>query len=198
MTETFLSLVPEYGAALVGLVTFLSCLALPVPSSLVMLAAGAFVAAGDLAAVSVIGAALGGAVAGDQAGYALGRWGGGPLWRRLKRRPGSAAMVARADAKLKARALPTVFFSRWLFSPLGPYVNLLSGAAHLPHLRFTLAGIAGEALWVGLYTGLGAAFAAQVETLGETLSTVAGTLAAGLVTVLLGRALWRAAHEGRN
>ena len=37
MIETILALVPTYGLLLVALGTFLSCLALPVPSSLIML-----------------------------------------------------------------------------------------------------------------------------------------------------------------
>ena len=48
MIETILALVPTYGLLLVALGTFLSCLALPVPSSLIMLSAGGFAAAGDL------------------------------------------------------------------------------------------------------------------------------------------------------
>ena len=48
MTETVLALVPSYGLLLVALGTFFSCLALPVPSSLIMLSAGGFAAAGDL------------------------------------------------------------------------------------------------------------------------------------------------------
>jgi hypothetical protein len=46
MTETILALVPVYGLALIALATFLSCLALPIPSSLIMLSAGGFGAGG--------------------------------------------------------------------------------------------------------------------------------------------------------
>ncbi len=41
MTETILALVPVYGLALIAVATFLSCLAVPMPASLVMLSAGA-------------------------------------------------------------------------------------------------------------------------------------------------------------
>lgn len=155
MTETLLALVPEYGALLLGLATYLSCLAVPLPSSLLMLAAGAFIASGDLAPAPVALAALGGAVAGDQTGYALGRWIGAPLRARLTRRPATAHLVAQAEFRLHAAATPAVFFTRWLFSALGPYVNLLAGAARLPHARFTLAAAGGEAVWVTAYTGAG-------------------------------------------
>jgi membrane protein DedA with SNARE-associated domain len=78
-----LALVPEHGVPVLFVATFLSCLAVPIPSSLLMLAAGAFVASGDLAALPVAAAALGGAVLGDQLGYGIGHSGGISLWIRL-------------------------------------------------------------------------------------------------------------------
>ncbi|HEX9858199.1 MAG TPA: DedA family protein [Paracoccaceae bacterium] len=198
LTEALLALVPEYGATLVFAATLLSCLALPVPSSLVMLAAGAFVASGDLSAPAVLAAAFTGAVLGDQAGYWLGRCGGAPLWDRLRRRSGTAQALERAEAQLQERDLVAVYLTRWLFSPLGPYVNLLGGATRMNWLRFSLADLAGEATWVAVYVGLGIGFAAQVEAMGAALGNLAGALAAGLVTFLLGRALWRAAQEARH
>lgn len=75
MTDTLLALVPEHGALVLFIATFLSCLAVPIPSSLLMLAAGAFVASGDLAALPVAVAALSGAILGDQVGYGIGHSG---------------------------------------------------------------------------------------------------------------------------
>ena len=48
MTEWLLGLVPQYGMYLLAVCTFASCLALPIPASMLMLAAGGFVASGDL------------------------------------------------------------------------------------------------------------------------------------------------------
>ena len=83
MTDWLLALVPQYGVWLLAVCTFLSCLALPVPASILMLAAGGFVAAGDLSLTGSVAAALAGAVAGDQAGYFGGRWGGSGLLDRM-------------------------------------------------------------------------------------------------------------------
>lgn len=197
MTEALFALVPVWGAPAIGLITFLSCLALPVPASLAMLAGGAFVAAGDLALAPVSGAALAGAVLGDQAGYAAGRFGGAGLWARLERRRGAGPLLARARAGLRARAAITVFLTRWLFSPLGPSVNLIAGATRLGWACFALAGLLGEAVWVALYVGLGRVFAGQITGLAATLGNLAGVLAAGAVAVLLARALWRARRRDR-
>lgn len=195
MTDWILALVPVYGAALLAVVTFLSCLALPVPSSLLMLTAGAFIASGDLAPAPVVAAAWGGAVAGDTAGFWLGRLGGTPLRDRLARRPQTQTIVLRAEQRLHRSADAAVFLSRWLFSALGPYVNLIAGATRLPHGRFLLASVLGEAVWVAGYTGLGYAFSDQIEALAKSASALVGALAAGLLVLVLGRLLWRALKE---
>ena len=191
MSEALYGLVPQYGAWVIFAVTFLSCLAVPFPASLVMLAAGAFVASGDLSGSRVVAGALAGAVLGDQAGYLAGRVGGRWLIGRLSRRPAAAAWLARAEARMDARAGRTVFLSRWLISALGPYVNLAAGAARVGWGRFTLASVAGETVWVLLYVGLGFFFAARIDAIGATLPSVLAALGAAAVAVLLGRALWR-------
>ncbi|MDO9526557.1 MAG: DedA family protein [Gemmobacter sp.] len=190
VSEALLALVPVYGAALIGVVTFLSCVALPVPASLAMLAGGAFAATGDLALAGVMTAAFIGALTGDQAGYWLGRRGGG-LVAKVAQRPNSAHMFARARSSLRGNAFGVVFLSRWLFSPLGPWVNLAAGAMGVRWGVFSLGSITGEAVWVVVYVGLGWVFAAQVDRVGETMTTLAGVLAGAAVTALLARALWR-------
>ena len=179
MTETLLALVPVYGPALMLLATFLSCIALPIPASLLMLAGGAFAAGGDLDLWPTAGAALAGALAGDQAGYLLGRGGGRGMARFLRRRPGRVALMDRARAFTAARGGLGVFLSRWLFSPLGPYVNLVAGATGMGWRAFALAGAAGEVVWVALYVGAGYLFADRVGDLAALSGNLSAALAAG-------------------
>lgn len=195
MTDTLLALVPEHGALVLFVATFLSCLAVPIPSSLLMLAAGAFVASGDLAALPVVGAALSGAVLGDQAGYGIGHSGGINLWSQLLAGRKTGPPARRAARELHLRGGMTVYFSRWLFSALGPWVNFAAGATRLGWRRFSLASLLGETTWVALYVGLGFVFGARLEETGAAAGSVIGALAAGLVAVLLGRALWQRRHR---
>ena len=58
MTDLFTALVADWGVPALALITFLSCLALPVPASLAMLSAGAFVASGDLPIFPTLAAAF--------------------------------------------------------------------------------------------------------------------------------------------
>lgn len=182
MTDAILVYLADYGAFALAVTTFLSCLALPVPSSLAMLAAGAFVMAGDLSLASVAGGAFAGAVTGDQVGFFAGR--GGGRWLGRIRTP----LMAKAMDDVRTKGGALVFLSRWLLSPLGPYVNLAAGASGLRWARFTLADIAGEAVWVALYVGLGMVFAGSVSALADVMGSLSGLIAA--LAVAGGAGLW--------
>jgi len=195
MTEWVLAAVPAYGPWLVGLVTFLSCLALPVPASIVMLVAGGFAAAGDMALWQVALAAFGGAVLGDQTGFWAARAGGAPLIAQIAPDGPRAAAIAQARAWLVAKGLLAVFLTRWLVSPLGPYANFITGAAHYPWVPFTAAGAAGEAVWVGIYVGAGYALGGNLEAATALAGSVLGLLAAGTVALGLGWWLLRLARR---
>lgn len=192
MTETFFALVSNWGAPALALATFLSCLAVPVPTSLMMLAAGAFVASGDLSLAAVLAAAFFGALLGDQAGFALGRQAGTVLAERISHHPGRARLLAKAERAVASSGALAVFLSRWLFSPLGPYVNALAGGAGMGWARFTLMSAVGEAVWVSVYIGLGHAFGAHLSTIAELLANSVGLLTSGLVAAFAGIALFRA------
>jgi membrane protein DedA with SNARE-associated domain len=188
MTETLLALVPTYGLYIVALATALSCMALPIPSSLIMLTAGAFVAAGDLNGAATFTTALAGAILGDQAGFTLGQR--GSLWLdRARQNAGkSARLIARAEGLAARWGGMGVFLSRWLFSPIGPYMNLVMGATRMNRTRFTLWGALGEVVWVTIYVGLGYVFGDQIEAVASIAGNFSGVLAAGAVTLGLG--LW--------
>ncbi|WP_444451790.1 DedA family protein [Rhodobacter capsulatus] len=189
MTDWILAQLPLYGIWLVGLATFLSCLALPIPSSLTMIAAGAFVGSSDLALVPVAGAAFGGALAGDQVGYWIGR-----KAAHLLPAPGTkgAGLVSAALDSLAKNGAVAIFLTRWLFSALGPWVNLAAGASGYGHARFTLADIAGEAVWVTLYVGLGITFGANLQAAADLAGNALGLMATGVIALLLGLWLIRA------
>lgn len=185
MTDWLLALVPQYGLWVIAGTTFLSCLALPIPASILMLTAGGFAAAGELVLGEALLAAGAGAIAGDQLGYWAGRSLGAPLLRKLRADPGRDKLLAKAQELMTKRGVAAVFLSRWLVSPLGPYVNLIAGSTRLGWPRFTIAGTAGEATWAGLYVGAGFAFggniAAASDMIGSFLAMIGG---AGAVLVL--------------
>lgn len=178
MTDTIFSLVTGYGALVVLVSAYLSCLLVPIPTSLMMLAPGAFVAAGDLVFSQVYGAALFGAIAGDQTGFQIGRRGGAPLLERLRTSEARAAVIGRAERLVDRFGGIGVFFSTWLFAPLGPWVNFVAGAARLSWVRFTIWDTLGELIWVSIYVGVGYSFAANIAEASEVAGNVIGVMAA--------------------
>lgn len=193
--QTFLALVPDWGALIVGMANLLACMALPIPASLVMLAAGAFIATGDLVPENVWVAAIIGAIAGDQIGYAIGRLGLTRLAGRFASHRRAARMGHKAARWLDRRRIPALFLSRWAVSALGPYINLAAGAARMRWLDFTLPAVAGELVWCTIYLGLGWGFARDIEFIGEVLGNLAFAASAGVVAFLLGRALLRRGRD---
>lgn len=190
VNDGLLALLPEYGLPLFALTLTLSCLGLPLPASLFMLLMGSFVAADEFSFLPVFLSALLAAIAGDQAGFLAGRLGGATVVNRLGRTTRRRQALEKAHAFIDRNGPAGVFLTRWLLSPLGPYVNLITGATRYPWLLFTLFGALGEVVWVSLYLGLGFAFSDNVTAVAEIAGNATGFLAAGAVALLLG---WRVA-----
>ncbi|SMX32012.1 DedA family protein [Octadecabacter ascidiaceicola] len=195
MTDFIVELLVEYGATIVFFVTFLSCLAIPIPSSLLMLASGGFAAAGDLSLMAVGLGAFSGAVLGDNSGYWIARKFGKRLDDWLARHPKRAALRARSAAFMEKRGGSSVFFSCWLVAPLGPYMNYFCGITRYDWLRFALWGMAGEAVWVSLYVGLGHTFADNISGIASLLGNASGFITALVAVIALGYWLIRASKK---
>src|SRR5438105_583362 len=84
---------------------------IPLPISMMLVAAGSFVELGEMKLWQVIVMASGGAVLGDQIGYALGRWGGHRVVARIKRTKNGAAKIAQAEAFAKRWGAAGIFFT---------------------------------------------------------------------------------------
>ncbi len=181
------ALIPRHGAPVLFAAALLSCAGVPIPTSAMMLAAGAFVASGDLALWPVVAATLFGALAGDQLGYLAGRFGGERLWDRFRAQPKLRPTMDRAQAELARRALGAVVLSRFPLSALGPWINLAAGATRVSWQRFSAGTVLGDTVWVAVYLVGGAFFAGQVKALGTTLTSMLAAVALLGLAVVLGR-----------
>ncbi len=81
-----------------------------------------------------------------------------------------------------------IFFTRWLFAPVGPWANFAAGATAFHYPRFTLWAIAGEVVWVSLYVLMGYSFAGNIEAASEMAGSALGILAG--VAAMLGFGYW--------
>ncbi len=183
MNDWVYSLVASYGVWVVAASAYLSCLAIPIPTAVIMLAAGAFAAAGDLVLGEVLLAGWLAAIAGDNTGFQIGRWGGGAFLTRVSERTGRHRLMARGKETVSRYGGVGVFFSTWLFAPLGPWVNLIAGAMGLNRWRFLLWDTAGETIWVFAYVLLGYGFGSQIDAVADLVGDWAAMLAALAVAV---------------
>ncbi|WP_143226565.1 DedA family protein [Actibacterium pelagium] len=195
MTDSLLSLVSVYGVWVLGISIFLSCMAVPLPTSLLLLVTGGFIAGGEVTLTQALLVGSIGAISGDQAAYLVGRYGGKLLLDRFARAPHRRKLVDKASNLLHKRGFLTVFFTRWLVAPLGPYVNLAGGASGLSHRQFSLGSISGELVWVFGYIGIGYAFSSSISLVSDILSNATGLLAAACVVVGLLFWLRAALHQ---
>jgi membrane-associated protein len=189
ITDQLLGALSQYGLPVLFGVILIAAVGIPLPISMMLVAAGSFVELGEMKLWQVILVASTGAVAGDQIGYALGRWGGHRVVERIKRRTNGAAKMERAQAFAKRWGGAGIFFTRWLITPLGPWLNLTSGLAEYPWAWFFLWDVLGEVLWVVLYVMLGKFFSGRVQELVEILGNLGWVIVGLVAAVLLG---WKA------
>jgi len=171
----------NYGNALLGTILFLAAFGIPLPATMLLMAAGAFIRQGVLPVEGAILAGIGGAIAGDACSYLVGRFSlhlvpasvqASGNWQ------GASALFARWGGW-------SVFISRFLLTPVALPVNLLAGSTRYAWTRFMSAVVAGEIIWVFLFGGLGYLFANQWEVLSGLAGDVAWVLL-GIVLVMAG------------
>ncbi|SMY06525.1 DedA family protein [Flavimaricola marinus] len=195
MTDTLLALLPIYGPGLILMSVLLSCLAVPIPSSMLVMVAGGFAASGDLLYWQVFAAAFVGFVIGDQGAFHIARRGGPPLIDKLKLRPRIGPLVGRAEAFVDRRGGSAVFLSRTVASPLGPYVGYLSGALGFKWLAFTVSAVFGALIWSAGYSYVGFQFGSQIDEISALMSNMFGVIVAGAVAIGSG---WWLRHSWRS
>ena len=191
MSDQLLAWVSLYGVPALFVILLVTCLGVPFPGTLMLLAVGSFVAQGEMKLWQVLVVGSAGAIGGDQIGYWLGRWGGRRLVHRITDKVGGADMIKRAEAFAQHWGGAGIFFSRWLVGPLGPWINLSSGITEYPWPRFTLWDVLGEMLWVVLYVILGKTFSDRVQGLAELLGNLTWVIVGVIAAIILGWKLFQ-------
>jgi membrane-associated protein len=191
MSELATSLFANYGLVGVALALGLAQFGLPLPTSILLMSLGAVLGTSDFGPIEIFAWAFGGAVAGDQAGYLTGRLLGASLENAAAGSRFMASGLARARAVSDRWGPSSVFFSRWLVSPAGPWINLTSGATRMEWAVFVLWDICGEAIWVAGYMTLGYAFAAYISGVAAMIANAGWALGALAVAAFTGWQLWR-------
>jgi membrane-associated protein len=181
LNELLLTWTVSYGSPALAGVLLLGALGAPVPGTLMVIAAGAFIRQGflDIYTTPLLG--LIGAVAGDIVGYGLGRF--ARHW--IEKRFGHTATWRQAKGYFERRGGIAIYLTRWLVTPVAVPINLIAGSSGYPLAKFLLFDVAGEITWIMLYGGLGYAFGSQWELISDFISNFTG-LIVGVVLLGMG------------
>lgn len=177
LSEMIIQGVLTYGAPALALVVLVGSLGIPVPVTLLMVAAGAFARRGLLDWSLTAALVLSGAVIGDSASYLLGRYG----WRRRLRRIDKSALWRRAQATFGRRGGLAILLTHVVLMPLCAPVTLIAGRSRYAFRRFLAYDVAGVVGWVLIYGGLGYLFADRWETIAALIGNAGGLLAGALI-----------------
>jgi membrane protein DedA with SNARE-associated domain len=186
MNDQLLAAVSQYGApALFGIVA-IAAIGVPLPITLLLIVAGSMISQGAMNLWWAIALAGAGSVMGDLVGYAVGRWGGQALVKKLSGLLGKHTNLEAVEAKVKAWGGPGIFITRWLLTPLGPWVNLASGTASYPWHQFLFWDVLGEFTGAAVFISLGWFFSDRVLALDAVLGDLTWAIFALLAAMILG------------
>lgn len=187
MTETLQALLPEWGPFLLAASAFLSCMMLPLPTSALLITAGALSGTGHLSLPALVAGAWLGAAAGDLTAFSLAH----RLGPRLEAMGGKRkALFDRARQFIAHRGPPAIFLARWVITPLGPASNYVAGATGMKTSRFLLASLPGEFLWVLTTLGAGHLFSRGFRGDADAIGKCAIIVALMLALLWLAHHLW--------
>ncbi|HEV7745655.1 MAG TPA: DedA family protein [Pyrinomonadaceae bacterium] len=186
ITDQALAALLVHGLPVLFGVILVCSVGVPFPISLMLVAAGSFVEQGEMKLWQVIAVASAAAVLGDQIAYGLSRWGGRRLVNRLSRKLGVEEKIKQAEVFTNRWSGTGIFFSRWLVTALGPWVNVASGMAAYPWRRFVFWDVLGEVVWVVLYVSIGYAFSNRVQAIAEILGSLTWVIVGLTLTAILG------------
>ncbi len=191
LNSQILAPILTYGAFAVGVIVFLAAIGIPVPSTVVVIACGAFVEQGYLDVYSALGIAFIFVIIGDTLSYSMGR-----LGRRITQKWMQNPTWVRAENYFNERGIIAIFLTRCLLTPLAIPTNLIAGGSHFPLLRFVGVAAAGEFTWLVGYGALGYAFGSQWEYISDFVSNFSGALAG--VALFGGGLYWLLNNSKKN
>jgi membrane-associated protein len=173
-----LTWVISYGPPVIGAVLLLGGIGLPVPASLLVIAAGAFSQQGVL---DPIPSALIGYVAvvcGDSISYWIGKKATGII---------SPRFISEKTLQFSAKQFDKfggwlIVASRSILSTLAIPTNLTAGSSAYPFSRYLLYDMFGEFLWILGYGSLGYVFGSAWEDISDFLTNTGGFL--GMVVII--------------
>jgi membrane protein DedA with SNARE-associated domain len=192
VAEALVAWLAIYTYPVAALTVLIGAIGVPLPSAVVVLAAGSISTDGDTDLGTLFAVVLAAAVLGDVISYCIGRWGGHVVLGRLGGRVGlSPERIAAAEQRFERWGGWLVIVTRCLLTGLALPTNLTAGASGYPLTRFVGFAVLGETVWAGGYLGLGWLFGPNWVSLLDYLDDAVTVMTALAVIVVLGWMLAR-------
>ncbi len=202
MNAFFISALQQYGYPVLWLIVFVAAAGAPISGSLLLFAAGAFSAFGDLNIIILFPVAVSAAVMGDNLTYFIGRRVGTSLlaWlgRQKRFRWISPQALERGRVYFNRRAAWAIFITRFLIVVLGGAINLLAGLEQYPYRNFLFWDVSGQVLGAIIPLGLGYLFAESWEEVAGIFGAFSGLLLVCLVAIVLSVLFVRKIRQARR
>ena len=148
-------LLNHYGYFAVAVLVMVEDFGVPAPGETVLVAAAVYAGAGRLNIVAVGVIAVLAAIAGDNIGYAIGRYGGRALVLRFGRYVLiTSQRLAKAEGFFARHGGMVVVVARFV-EGLRQLNGIIAGIAYMRWPRFLTFNALGAALWVGTWASLG-------------------------------------------
>jgi membrane protein DedA with SNARE-associated domain len=202
MFEWIAGLIDRLGYAGIALLMFAENIFPPIPSEIVMPAAGYDAARGERSLIGVIAAGLVGSLAGALFWYGIGRWVGDERLKAWAGRHGrwltmTPRDVVRADRWFERHCGWAVLIGR-LIPAVRTLISVPAGIFGMALPRFLLFSGIGSAIWTTALALAGYQLGRNYAAVGDYLGPVSNTVIATLVVVYVVRVLrWKPANSGR-
>jgi len=178
-----------YAGVLLAVLANQACL--PIPAVVVLMAAGALSAHGNMSIGIIILVSVLGCLLGDGIWFWFGRRWGTAAMRLLCRFADDPRKCSKnAQEKFRRYGLPVLCVSKFI-PGLDGFMPPLAGAQGVPLARFLAADVVGSFLWSGFNVGLGCLFSKQLDIAIRWTGRFGTTLCIAVGIPLLLYAAWR-------
>jgi membrane protein DedA with SNARE-associated domain/rhodanese-related sulfurtransferase len=178
-----------YGGVL--LAVFAQQLCLPIPSVVVLMAAGALSAQGRMQTSIIVLLGVLGCLAGDGIWFWVGRkWGSKAVRVLCRLTPDPRSCSRDAQERFRRYGLPVLCVAKFL-PGLDLVMPPLGGAQGVPAAAFFALDVIGSLLWAGVYVGLGYLFSKQLDIAIRWVQDCSLALGIAIVVPVTLYASWR-------
>ena len=192
LASTLLAWLELYTYPVAALTVLIGALGVPLPTTIVVLGAGAITADGDPNPVSLFTIVLVAAVVGDVSSFTIARWAGHVAVHRVGNRVGlTQGRLESVERRFDRWGGLLVVVTRCLLTGLALPTNVVAGAGGYSAARFLAFSVVGEAIWSAQLVTLGWLYGANWVSLLDYLEDATAALTGLAVAGGLGYALFR-------